>query len=301
MIELPAHVSHSQLSSWVDFCQKAFFLERLADAPALPCWWFIGGSSVHEVTEELDRRALELNLTIHELNDTVSIEELFLSKFEELLAAEVEKTGVPPEEWLAAGFRPKQDANYWRTNGPTMITNYLSWRERVGWKIADFGDGDGEVIDGIELKLNLTLNMNGTETEVVGAPDRVFVLPNGDLVVADIKSGSTTPATQLQQGLYACMIEDHFGVRPKYGTFVKVGTSPKAGGIHTALTKLDKFDRRYYEQLFSAYRAQAETGQFLPTVSDGCDRCSVAGSCYAAGGSLSHLYDPLNPDYVGEK
>lgn len=296
---LPLHVSHSQLSSWSDRCQKAFFLERIAKAPKTPAFWFIGGSAVHEVTEELDRRALEFGLTPSDLNVTMDLEDLFLVKFDQLLREEEEKSGVPSTDWLAAGFRPKQDATYWKTNGPTMISNYLSWRERVGWEIEKFYDHNATPIPGIELKLNLTLDLNGTETEVLGAPDRVFVLPNGELVIVDIKSGSTTPATQLQQGLYACMIEDAYGVRPKYGTFVKVGTSKAAGGIHTALTHLKKFDRRYYEQLFSAYRAQAETGLFLPSVSDMCDRCPVAGSCYAAGGSLSHKYDPLDPNYGG--
>ena len=296
---LPLHVSHSQLSSWSDRCQKAFFLERLTDAPKLPAWWFLGGSAVHEVTEDLDRRILEFGLTPSDLNVTMDLEDLFLAKFEELVLKEQQNSGVPPEEWLAAGFRPKQDGSYWRANGPTMLANYLSWRERIGWEIAELRE-DGHGGDaGIELKLNLTLDLNGTETEVLGAPDRVFVLPNGELVIVDIKSGSTTPKTVLQQGLYACMIEDSFGVRPKYGTFVKVGL--KAGGVHTALTPLKKYDRRYYEQLFSAYRAQAETGLFLPTVGDACDRCPVAGSCYAAGGSQSHLYDPLNPNYVGAK
>jgi len=296
---LPEHVSHSQLSSWMTRCQKAFQLERIQKAPALPAWWLLGGSAVHEVTEELDRRGLEFGLDPAEMNVTLELEELFLGNFDQQIKKAEEASAVPKEDWLAAGFRPKQDEAYWRTNGPQMVSNWLTWRTSTGWKIAEFERyetyAEEYAVPAIELDLDVTSELNGVPRSILGAPDRVMVLPNGELVVVDVKSGSTTPKTVLQQGLYATLLEREFGVRPKYGTFVKVGV--KAGGVHTPLAPLEKYDERYFQHLFGAFRAQVETGTFLPNVGEMCERCGVASSCYAAGGTESQKYDPLNPNY----
>lgn len=296
-MSLPDHVSHSQLSSWMTRCQKAFQLERIQKAPALPAFWLLGGSAVHEVTEELDRRGLEFGLDPAELNVTLELRELFESNFDKQIKKAEEASAVPKEDWLAAGFRPKQDEAYWRANGPQMVGNWLTWRARTGWEIAELDEAGAACggVPAIELALDVTSELNSVPRSILGAPDRVMVLPNGELVVVDVKSGSTTPKTVLQQGLYATMLEREFGVRPRYGTFVKVGV--KAGGVHTALTPLEKYDERYFQQLFDAFRAQVETGTFLPNVGDMCDRCGVAASCYAVGGTESDKYDPLNPNY----
>jgi hypothetical protein len=294
---LPEHVSHSQLSSWTGRCQKELQLERLQGAPVTPAWWLIGGSAVHEVTEELDRRALEFDLTPAELNVTLEIEELFEAKLLELIREEEEKSGIPQDEWIAAGYRPPQNRKYWEENGPQMVSNWLSWRERTGWPIAFIGDEPA-----IEYALDVTLEIRDMPRQVKGAPDRIFVLPNKELVIVDIKSGSTTPKTVLQQGEYATLLEQAGHRRPKFGTFVKVGIQPKTGGgKHLPLAPLKKYDAAYFEHLFTAYRTQLETGTFLPNVSDLCDRCGVRSACYAAGGSQSAQYDPLDPNYQGEQ
>ena len=170
-------------------------------------------------------------------------------------------------------------------------------RERTGWPIAFIGDEPA-----IEYALDVTLEIRDMPRQVKGAPDRIFVLPNKELVIVDIKSGSTTPKTVLQQGEYATLLEQAGHRRPKFGTFVKVGIQPKTGGgKHLPLAPLKKYDAAYFEHLFTAYRTQLETGTFLPNVSDLCDRCGVRSACYAAGGSQSAQYDPLDPNYQGEQ
>lgn len=294
MRDLPPHVSHSQLTSWASRCQKAFFLERLAGAPTIPAWWLVGGSTVHEVTEELDRRGLEFNLTPEVLNSKLEIEELTLAKLNELAAKTSEKSGVPESEWFTAGRGKGQGREYWEENAPVMVGNYLTWRTRVGWPIAMIGDEPGIELDLRSFfQLNLTPEVS-TETIAVGAPDRVFVLPNGGLVIVDVKSGSSTPKTVQQQGGYATQLEQLGFRRPRYGTFVKV---KEEGGVHTPLAPLGKYDERYLTHVYSAYVAQRNTGQFLPNVGDNCRTCGVSAACYAADGSNSAKWDPLDPDY----
>lgn len=301
MTTLPSpHVSHSQLTGWAERCQKAFELQRIRRAPETPAWWLVGGSTVHEVTEELDRRGLEFGLTPADLNVTLEVEELTLAKLNELIAKTEESSGVPSTDWFAAGRSP-QNRNYWEQNAPLMVQNWLSWRTRTGWEIATFdfldpyGDKEVDVLDvpGIELDLGVTMEA----APVVGAPDRVFVLPNGELVVVDVKSGSSTPKTVAQMGLYATVLEMLGQRRPRYGTFVKV---KEEGGRHTPLAPLAKYDQRYFEIQFAGLKAQVETGIFLPNVGDNCRTCGVSGSCYAAGGALSAKYDPLDPNYQKE-
>lgn len=290
-MSLPAHVSHSQLTSWAERCQKEFQLRRLQRAPVVPAWWLVGGLTVHEVTEELDRRGLEFNLTPEVLNSKLEIEELTLTKLNELVSKTESESGVLSSEWFAAGRGKGQGREYWEESAPLMVSNWLTWRTRVGWPIAYF---DGE--PAIELDLSevlADLNLT-TEVKVVGAVDRVFELPNKELVIDDVKSGSSTPKTQMQQGLYATLIQKKYGVRPKYGTFTKV---KEDGGVHTPLAPLAKYDERFFSQMFGALRAQLETGTFLPNVGDNCRTCGVQAACYAASGSLSHEYDPLDPNY----
>lgn len=52
--ELPEHVSYSAFTTFLD-CGHLYFLTRVAQLEELPAWWFIGGSAVHEATEEYDR------------------------------------------------------------------------------------------------------------------------------------------------------------------------------------------------------------------------------------------------------
>lgn len=280
------HVSHSQLSTWAGRCQKQFELERVHRAPQIPAWWLIGGSCVHEVTEELDKRGLEFGLTPADLNVTLEIEELTEAKLSQLIRLEVESSGVQPDDWFAAGRSP-QNLAYWREAAPRMVSNYLTWRTQKGWPVAFFGDEPA-----IEYDFNVTMKFGALK----GAPDRVFVLPNGDLIVGDIKSGSSTPKEPLQLGLYATVIE-HLGFRrPKYGTFIKV-----KDGVNTPLVPLARYDTTYLETLFSGFKKQLEvsleTGIFLPNVGDNCRTCAVQGACYAVGGAESALYDPLDPTY----
>lgn len=286
MNSLPLHVSHSQFTSWLR-CQKAFELERLARAPKTPAWWLVGGSTVHEVTEHLDREALRLGLEPHHLDVTLKLEQLTREKLTELIAAEEEKSGVKTEEWFAAGRGAGQGKQYWWENAPKMVSNWLQWRTLKAWEIADL---DG--IPGIEFGFSYPIG----PVLVKGAPDRVMVLPNSDWVVVDIKSGSSTPKEPLQLGLYATVLEMKGFRRPKYGTFVKVKT-----GESTPLVPLEKYDERYFTELFAGLRGQlnlaAQTGRFLPNVGDSCRTCSVQSSCFAFGGGLSANHDPLDPNY----
>lgn len=56
--ELPAHVSYSSLTTWLD-CGWLYILTRVHKVSEKPAHWFLGGSAVHEATETLDRQLFE--------------------------------------------------------------------------------------------------------------------------------------------------------------------------------------------------------------------------------------------------
>lgn len=57
---LPEHMSPSQMSSLLT-CGHQFFLERVARVPARPMFAGVGGTTLHKITEQLDREWYESN------------------------------------------------------------------------------------------------------------------------------------------------------------------------------------------------------------------------------------------------
>lgn len=57
--ERPRHLSNSQLNGLLS-CQYRYYLERIlrVDVPEIPAWWFIGGSTVHQLAERYELRRL---------------------------------------------------------------------------------------------------------------------------------------------------------------------------------------------------------------------------------------------------
>lgn len=56
--ELPAHVSHSQITTWSS-CGYKYYLNKIVQVPESGTWWLVGGSAVHEATEAYDRALWE--------------------------------------------------------------------------------------------------------------------------------------------------------------------------------------------------------------------------------------------------
>lgn len=278
------HLSHSQYTSML-WCSKAYELGRIAGAPQIPAWWFIGGRCVHEVTEKYDR-LLEATSVVRLDFDS---ESETLTRLDELVEEEVNKTGVPVERWLAAGRWPKKSGyDWWRENAPLMVKRFIDWRNETKWPVAYFNG-----VPGIECDLNVRMDFG----ELHGAPDRVYRLPSGQLVVADVKSGTNPPKEPLQLGTYANDLEMLGYERPAYGTYVMVKSEKQP--IHTELIPLDKYQTPYLEQIYGSAQATIELGAFVPNVGDACRTCVVQKACYAAGGEDSQRYDRLNPNYVG--
>lgn len=254
---------------------------------ALPAWWFIGGSCVHEVTEWFDR-LLQATIPVN----MESLKQKTLEKLDELVQQAVAAKQIDTELWLAAGRWPKKNGyDWWRENAPLMVERYAKWRLATMWEVADFNG-----VPGIECDLLVNMEFG----KFRGAPDRVFRLPSGQLVVFDIKTGSTLPKEPLQLGTYSNMIEMLGFERPAYGCYAMLKREDPDEML-TELVPLDKYTTPYLEGIYGPADAGIRMGAFAPKIGDRCRTCVVQKGCYASGGEDSRLWDPLHPLYQGSR
>ena len=57
--EIPAHVSHSQLTTWLS-CGWKYYLTKVEQLKESQTWWLAGGIAVHEATEAYDKNLWEV-------------------------------------------------------------------------------------------------------------------------------------------------------------------------------------------------------------------------------------------------
>lgn len=258
---LPAHMSHSALTTFLS-CGHKYYLSRVVNEPETPAWWFIGGNAVHTATETYDM-----------LNPSSATERpdtnFFLDAFVEQAAWAEFDSGVDPSEFRAGGraskqYPSKEDSVWWLDNGPGMVEAWVNWRQGSGWQIAEF---DGR--PAIELGFKFAVG----DSQVQMFLDRLMVNEHGELVVVDLKSGSSSPKSPLQLAMYAYGCEKMLGVRPKWGTFWKA----REGGT-TPLVDLDKYPAERIEYIVSGFDKLRKSGIFLPNL-DECGWCGFNQIC----------------------
>jgi putative RecB family exonuclease len=260
--DLPMYVSYSALTTWLE-CGWKYYLTRLQKLPEKPSWWLVGGSAVHLATEKYDKAMLETGEVIENLDL------LFSLCWDEEFAATQAETTVPPEQWAAAS-RGKEDEEWWLKSGPRMLAQWAAWHTPDNpWQVWRTPEGQPAV----ELELNLMLG--GVPVKMI--IDRVLENQQGDLMVCDIKTGSSMPKHNLQLAFYAAGLDQMFGVRPRWGAYWmgrSGSTSPLVDLTHLSTDKIVdivvKFEKARHQQVF------------LPNLSS-CSMCGVKNACHWAG------------------
>lgn len=265
--ELPGHLSYSQMETW-STCGEKLYLQRIAKVPSLPSWSLIGGSVLHEVTEKSDLTLVETGVRL-----TPTPQEL-ATQLDEYAERESEKCGYPVEEFKANGRASKQwpdkeNRDWWAESLPVMVERWVTFMDNSPWTLWFTPDGT----PAIELAMNITLG-----GEVIKlAIDRVFVA--GDrLRVVDLKSGSRTPDSARQLGLYATAIEQVFGVRPDDGCYWMARS-----GVTTEAEPLDRYTTESLGREFAAFRRAQRAGVFIAKPSNLCGSCGVRPYCSIKG------------------
>lgn len=283
------HASYSTMDSWFN-CPKAVELRKIQGAPALPAWWFAGGSAVHAATEAYDRWTLLDPVT----RSRFSIGQEFADAFEKEVR-EISQDWPDTTMWRAAG--PKDDPETyakWMKTGPLLVGNYIQWRRASDYQVWAHGDpaqGTEEVV-GIEIDLSGTLP--GCSMEVKAYADRVFYTPTFDQIhIIDLKTGTRGPKNPLQFGVYGACFTNLFGAKAATGA----AFMNREGKLGKAFA-LDKYTPTYVGRLFGHFERAVKNSVFPAHLGSSCRMCDVQDACYAYDGKDAEQYDPDHPNYA---
>lgn len=269
---VPPHFSYSSLSSYMQ-CGQRYFLEKIAHVPEVPSWWFLGGGTVHELTEMYDLEP--------EKFQERGLDQLWQDVFNAKVEAQKEKF-PDVSTWRAAGKKKAnpdgEDYLAWMDLGPKFLRNYIEWRAEYPWDIWTSWTGETSV------ELPLEFEIGGWKSK--GSIDRVFWAANGeDLIVTDLKTGSRMPDTDLQLGIYAVGMEVQYGERPKWGVFY----NPRQNKM-SQLYDLSGYTVDSVADLGVQFKRAIQNKIFLPHKSVLCNYCPVNNGCAAYGGKDANLY-----------
>lgn len=212
--------------------------------------------------------------------------QVWAEAFDGEIAHRVEASGVSPADWKAAGkaskrYPNKEDGEWWRENGEQMVLDYQSWRESTAWQIWVTPEG----VPAIELELKVKFG----DIPVRMFIDRVFITPDGELVLLDMKTGAQPPKDQgLQLGFYASGLEVQFGHRPSMSVYYDA----RKGGI-SAPYPVDHLTPEFLGQMLAMFVKAKRQGLFIPNLSQNCGNCGVRRACAAVNGPEAKDYDPL--------
>ena len=215
----------------------------------------------------------------------MNVEEIWDQSFLEAIAETEAKSKTNPTDWRRGGrvsvANPdKENKVWWDVNGKKMFFEFIQ-----AWKDSQLTIWESpQGVSGIEIELN----SNFGEVLVKAYADLIAVTAGGELVVVDFKTGAYTPDSALQLGIYACAMEMKFGTRPTRGYYysARKATFLEAEGLHRWTIPL-------LTELFAQFNRGVENQIFLPNIGMACSTCGVKDYCYATGGQLAQLYDPL--------
>ena len=207
-------------------------------------------------------------------------EESFLAT----IAETEEKSGTNPVDWRVGGRATKANPDkenkaWWDENGRKMFYDFINAWSASGFEVWVSPEG----VPGIEIGFNNTFG----KVPVKAYADAI-VVRGDDIAVVDFKTGSYTPDSAMQLGVYACLMEKQFGIRPTKGYYY---SARKAEFIEAV--GMDRWTIPVLTELFTKFDFAVRNEIFLPNVGMACSTCGVAEYCYAVGGQLSQIYDPL--------
>lgn len=257
--------SFSSLKQYL-WCPEQWRRKRLLGHTELPGWAMVGGKAVHLVTERYDLYGLGLYQAAG-----WSWYQQFELAFEELIAEELQATGVPTEDWRVSGrastrWPDKETEAFWRAEGPAFAKSYGDWRaDNPGYQVWVAPDGQ------LGIELELLVDFDGDP--LLCFIDRVFTIGNR-LIVVDLKSGRTMPETTEQLLMYATCIELSYGRRPELGGYFD---NRKGRLVHPEdMSVLSANDSIEQVKLFLG---QAREGEFLARPGRHCTFCAYAPTC----------------------
>lgn len=263
----PMKLSHSQLNGWAT-CGHRYYLERVARVPQVPAWNLIGGSAVHEATEQWDKQRLGVALPVYDFEEI----------FARLTADAEDDSGRDRSTFRATGraskeWPEKENDAWWLHHGPAMVERWKTFVNNVPWDIWIMPDGTPAVELGFEFGLDPD-DSGEPRVSLRGFIDRVFIDRQGNLIVVDLKTGASKQMSTRQLGTYRVGLQQVYRVDALDGAF----WDARAGVAYPAPLNEYTWERLSWQ--YSRVRVARELNIFIPNPSNLCSSCSVQEWCY---------------------
>lgn len=268
-LEIPGRLSYSSLSTYMD-CGEKWKLERGYKLNESTWFATVAGSAIHQITEYID--LAELGLYGGRIPS-------FKEEFDARLAVEAENgvevkaSGKKLVKMGKTGGPNKKDYEWWLVYGPICIENWINWKRETDWMLALLPDGT----PGIEVSIKQPIGGDNH----LGFIDRIYITPDGQIVVVDLKSGNV-PKSILQLGVYRVGLEREHGLLADLGAYWMAGDGDLAG-----IRDLSHLTPEWVDAQYAMAWQGIRAGIFLPNISSMCSGCSVGAYCRANGGILS--------------
>lgn len=256
-LQLPTSLSPSKVASFKD-CALAFKFSAIDHLPEPPAPWLAKGTLVHRALELLFCEAPERRTL------AVALEHLEAAR-DEVLADE-EYAGLEVDDEFFADSEVLV-RNYFELEDPTTVNAI-----------------------GLELKLEAQLG----SLRLRGIIDRLELGPNGELIVADYKTGRAPHVTFEGSRLggvqfYAFLCEQLLGRRPDRVQLLHLREPLVISSVPTDQSIRGLTMRT--SAVWAAVERACERDDFRPRVSGLCDSCAFRDYCPAWGGDPARAHD----------
>lgn len=279
------HLSYSTLDAWFS-CPKQVELRKIRKAPAVPAWWFAGGSAVHSATEEYDRWTLLDPASRPKFSITETFSSAFTAEVQEIEQKEPDRT-----KWRHAGPKTAPETyDRWMKLGPLLVGNYITWRRTTDYQV--WVSEPHETDEAIGIETDLSCVLPGCEREIKAYADRIFWSPSLQQIhVIDLKTGTRGPRVPLQFGTYGACLAHKYGITAATGA----AFMNREGQLGKTFS-LTKYTPAYVGRLYGYLSRAVDAGVFPAHQGSSCRMCDVQDACYANDGKQSHLYDLDDPN-----
>ena len=254
----------------------AYRLHRIDGVTELPAWWNVGGTAFHRCIEEweTDHAATHPLGLVPAARSADDQAERFRHHLAEVTAETVLASGVSLSAWRVARGG-KEDREWWLDNAPAWVANYVAAAMIRESRIETVGAVLG-------LEVEFMWRMPPGLPEVKGFVDQVHRFDNGDILIRDLKSGSSRPADSLQLKVYRLALEDEYGLTaPRwFGDYWQARRGEPTRSID--LTDRATVEREVFNRtaiMDSAERA----GIYMPNPTHSCVSCGVRAACPVMG------------------
>lgn len=262
----PGRLSFSSVRTYTE-CGERWRFERLYGVNESTWFATVGGSVVHEITEQYDRGLVEVV-------DAATFKDVFDAMLADVEHLEVKPSGKVLKSNGPNGGPHKKDYDWWLEFGPQMVDAWRSWRARTDWELVTLPGGEPAI------EVPLECNVGGDTFR--GYIDRVFRRPDGEYVVVDIKTGADSGLLQL--GTYRVGLKRQYGIDASLGGF----WSPFKDDVWTY--DLSVFSDSYVDAQFEMAWRGIRAGVFLANPGSLCNACDAKPFCRAAGGQHIGVY-----------